>query len=148
MDGRCVLWSSILNWHGVMRSREGRGGLPTRCSRKPMVIEQDCAERVGPVQPILEVIVIHWVIIRKGLARQAVWPGMSFHWHMHQAEQKEKDAGDPPIDGHIGLEIQIVDHTFYIFGIHFDCEVSKAKNKNPDCSQGTNSPYNLSLAWE
>jgi hypothetical protein len=46
-------------------------------------------------------------------------------------------TGNPAIDSHIRLEVRIIDHTFDILRVHFDCKVSSAKYKYPDHSQSS-----------
>ena len=58
---------------------------------------------------------------------------MFIHQDMDQLEMEQKDAGKPSIDSSVQLQIWIVDHTFHILYIHFNCKVSNSKDENADC---------------
>jgi hypothetical protein len=49
---------------------------------------------------------------------------------MNEFELKEKNTRYPSIDGRIGLQIGVVDHTFDVFCIDFHGKVDDAKDKD------------------
>ena len=63
-------------------------------------------------------------------------------------EAEWKNTGNLTINSHIGLEIQVVDHSLDVLGIHSHCEVSYSEDKNMDSHKVQNNLYSSSLAWE
>ena len=51
-------------------------------------------------------------------------------------KMKEKNAHDPSVDGRIGLEVRVVNHTLHVLHIHLNCEICNTKNENMNCLQG------------
>jgi hypothetical protein len=98
----------------------------------PLVIENSDGKGVEVVQPVLMVVEDGWVAVRFGSVGQSVWSYMLLSGHMHQLEREQQDPSDPSVDGSIGLEIRVVDHTLDVLGIEFHCEVSDPKRVDAD----------------
>ena len=55
-------------------------------------------------------------------------------------------TSDPPIDGHVRLQIRVVNHAFDIFGIHFYNKVSDSKDEYLDCLERAEQSIQLELS--
>jgi hypothetical protein len=42
---------------------------------------------------------------------------------------------DPTINGHVRLQIGIIDHTLHILGVDFDSEIGNIENPDADCTK-------------
>ena len=51
---------------------------------------------------------------------------------MYKAKAEQKNTSDPTINSYIELEIQVVDYSLDVLGIHFHYEVSYSEDENTD----------------
>ena len=62
---------------------------------------------------------------------------MLSRWDVYELEIEQQDPGDPSIDGRVGLNIWVVDHSLDILGIDFHIEVTDSYQVK---AVGTKSP--------
>jgi hypothetical protein len=62
-----------------------------------------------------------------------------------QLEVKEQDAGDPPVDSHIGLDIRVVQHAFEILSIYLHNKIFHSDDIDPVGMEGMEQTIQLEL---
>ena len=77
--------------------------------------------------------------------RKTIRSSVAYSRNMLEMKMKEKNACNPLVDGHIGLEVRVIDHTLHVLCVHLDCEIHNTKNGNMNCSQSTEQPVQLKL---
>ena len=53
-----------------------------------------------------------------------------------ELEVEEEDGGDPPVDGGIGLDVRVAEHTFDVAGIDFDDKFADADKVETGSTEG------------
>ena len=97
----------------------------------------DVHEAVGLVDPIFIVVRRVRFIIRLCRASRKTVRTMGFSRDMYEFEVEEEDAGDPAVDSGVGLNVQVIEHSFDVLGVHFDDEVPDTYDPESGGSEGT-----------
>jgi hypothetical protein len=77
------------------------------------------------VDPIFRVIFFVFIQGRLPL-REAIGTTVFVGGDVHQFEIEEEDGGNPAVDGSVGLDVGIAEHTFNVTCIHFNYEIVDA----------------------
>ena len=60
--------------------------------------------------------------------------------YVHKFEVEKKDGGNPVVDGSVGLDVRVAEHTFYVACIYLDDEVldtDEVKARGLECAEKT-----------
>jgi hypothetical protein len=58
-----------------------------------------------------------------------------FCWDIDKLEVEEENCGNPSIDGHVGLQVRIIQHPVDIKGIHLYYKVVNANQVETKCTE-------------